>query len=485
MNIIKRALTFEDVLLRPCYSEVLPKQVKIYTKLTKNITLNMPLISAAMDTVTEHRAAIMMARLGGLGVIHKNMDIASQVREVKRVKKSESGVIIDPIFVGPKASVAEALEIMAEYRISGVPVVDEDKKLIGILTNRDLRFESDFSNLVENVMTKMPLITAPKGCTLDDAEKIFSTNKVEKLPIVDEQGRLEGLITIKDLKKRKEYPDANKDNFGRLRVGAAIGVGQMDRVDALVEAGVDVVVLDSAHGHSKGIIDTVKAIKAKYPNLDLIAGNIATAAAAKALCEAGVDAVKVGIGPGSICTTRIVSGVGVPQISAIDECVEEANKFGVPVIADGGIKYSGDIAKALAAGASSVMIGSLLAGTDESPGDLFTYQGRQYKSYRGMGSLGAMQKGSSDRYFQQGTAQDKLVPEGIEGRVPYVGSIRSVVHQLLGGLRSSMGYVGAKDIEDFQKRAEFVEITTAGLKESHVHDVTITHEAPNYKVNHQ
>lgn len=400
------------------------------------------------------------------------------------MKKSESGVIIDPIFVSPKASVAEALEIMAEYRISGVPVVDEDKKLIGILTNRDLRFESDFSNLVENVMTKMPLITAPKGCTLDDAEKIFSTNKVEKLPIVDEQGRLEGLITIKDLKKRKEYPDANKDNFGRLRVGAAIGVGQMDRVDALVEAGVDVVVLDSAHGHSKGIIDTVKAIKAKYP-LDLIAGNIATAAAAKALCEAGVDAVKVGIGPGSICTTRIVSGVGVPQISAIDECVEEANKFGVPVIADGGIKYSGDIAKALAVGASSVMIGSLLAGTDESPGELFTYQGRQYKSYRGMGSLGAMQKGSSDRYFQQGTAQDKLVPEGIEGRVPYVGSIRSVVHQLLGGLRSSMGYVGAKDIEDFQKRAEFVEITTAGLKESHVHDVTITHEAPNYKVNHQ
>ncbi|HEC1877289.1 TPA: IMP dehydrogenase [Campylobacter jejuni] len=485
MKIVKRALTFEDVLLRPRYSEVLPKEVEIHTKLTKNITLNMPLISAAMDTVTEHRAAIMMARLGGLGVIHKNMDIASQVREVKRVKKSESGVIIDPIFVSPKASVAEALEIMAEYRISGVPVVDEDKKLIGILTNRDLRFESDFSNLVENVMTKMPLITAPKGCTLDDAEKIFSTNKVEKLPIVDEQGRLEGLITIKDLKKRKEYPDANKDGFGRLRVGAAIGVGQMDRVDALVDAGVDVVVLDSAHGHSKGIIDTVKAIKTKYPNLDLIAGNIATAAAAKALCEAGVDAVKVGIGPGSICTTRIVSGVGVPQISAIDECVEEANKFGVPVIADGGIKYSGDIAKALAVGASSVMIGSLLAGTDESPGELFTYQGRQYKSYRGMGSLGAMQKGSSDRYFQQGTAQDKLVPEGIEGRVPYVGSIRSVVHQLLGGLRSSMGYVGAKDIEDFQKRAEFVEITTAGLKESHVHDVTITHEAPNYKVNHQ
>lgn len=485
MKIVKRALTFEDVLLRPGYSEVLPKEVKIYTQLTKNIALNIPLISAAMDTVTEHRTAIVMARLGGLGVIHKNMDIASQVREVKRVKKSESGVIIDPIFIDPKASIAQALEIMAEYRISGVPVVDKDKKLIGILTNRDLRFKNDYSLLVENIMTKMPLITAPKGCTLDDAEKIFNTNKVEKLPIVDEQGRLEGLITIKDLKKRKEYPCANKDSFGRLRVGAAIGVGQIDRVDALVEAGVDVIVLDSAHGHSKGIIDTAKAIKVKYPNLELIAGNIATAAAAKSLCEAGLDALKVGIGPGSICTTRIVSGVGVPQISAIAECVEEANKFKIPVIADGGIKYSGDIAKALAAGASSVMIGSLLAGTDESPGELFTYQGRQYKSYRGMGSLGAMQKGSSDRYFQQGIAQDKLVPEGIEGRVPYVGSIKNVVHQLLGGLRSSMGYVGAKDIQDFQTKAEFVEITTAGLKESHVHDVIITHEAPNYKVNNQ
>ncbi|MBZ7948308.1 IMP dehydrogenase [Campylobacter sp. LH-2024] len=483
MNIVKRALTFEDVLLRPCYSEILPKQVQIHTQLTKNISLNMPLISAAMDTVTEHRAAIMMARLGGLGVIHKNMDIASQAREVKRVKKSESGVIIDPIFISPKSSIAQALEIMAEYRISGIPVVDESKKLIGILTNRDLRFENDYSNLVENVMTKAPLITAPKGCTLDDAEKIFNKNKVEKLPIIDSEDRLVGLITIKDLKKRKEYPNANKDSFGRLRVGAAIGVGQIDRVDALVEAGVDVVVLDSAHGHSKGIIDTIKAIKQKYPKLDLIAGNIATAAAAKALCEAGADAVKVGIGPGSICTTRIVSGVGVPQISAIDECAIEAKKYGVPVIADGGIKYSGDIAKALAAGASSVMIGSLLAGTDESPGELFTYQGRQYKSYRGMGSLGAMQKGSSDRYFQEGTAQDKLVPEGIEGRVPYVGSIKSVVHQLLGGLRSSMGYVGAKNIQDFQDRAEFVEITSAGLKESHVHDVTITHEAPNYKVN--
>ncbi|EAI3338964.1 IMP dehydrogenase [Campylobacter upsaliensis] len=483
MKIVGRALTFEDVLLRPCYSEILPKEVQIHTQLTKNIKLNMPLISAAMDTVTEHRAAIMMARLGGLGIIHKNMDIKAQVREVKRVKKSESGVIIDPIFIAPNASIYEALELMAEYRISGVPVVDEERKLLGILTNRDLRFESNFNNRVENVMTKAPLITAPKGCTLDDAEKIFSTNKVEKLPIVDENNYLVGLITIKDLKKRKEYPDANKDSFGRLRVGAAIGVNQMERVDALVGADVDVIVLDSAHGHSRGIIDSVKAIKVKYPKLEIIAGNVATAGATKALCEAGADAIKVGIGPGSICTTRIVSGVGVPQISAIDECALEADKFGVPVIADGGIKYSGDIAKALAAGASSVMIGSLLAGTDESPGELFTYQGRQYKAYRGMGSLGAMQKGSSDRYFQQGTAQDKLVPEGIEGRVPYVGSIKNVIHQLLGGLRSSMGYVGAKDLLDFRERAEFVEITSAGLKESHVHDVTITHEAPNYKVN--
>lgn len=483
MKIVGRALTFEDVLLRPCYSEILPKEVQIHTQLTKNIKLNMPLISAAMDTVTEHRAAIMMARLGGLGIIHKNMDIKAQVREVKRVKKSESGVIIDPIFIAPNASIYEALELMAEYRISGVPVVDEERRLLGILTNRDLRFESNFNNKVENVMTKAPLITAPKGCTLDDAEKIFSTNKVEKLPIVDENNHLVGLITIKDLKKRKEYPDANKDSFGRLRVGAAIGVNQMERVDALVGADVDVIVLDSAHGHSRGIIDSVKAIKAKYPKLEIIAGNVATAGATKVLCEAGADAIKVGIGPGSICTTRIVSGVGVPQISAIDECALEADKFGVPVIADGGIKYSGDIAKALAAGASSVMIGSLLAGTDESPGELFTYQGRQYKAYRGMGSLGAMQKGSSDRYFQQGTAQDKLVPEGIEGRVPYVGSIKNVIHQLLGGLRSSMGYVGAKDLLDFRERAEFVEITSAGLKESHVHDVTITHEAPNYKVN--
>lgn len=482
MKIIKRALTFEDVLLVPQYSQILPKQVEISTLLSKNIRLNMPLISAAMDTVTEHRTAIMMARLGGIGIIHKNMDINSQAKEVKRVKKSESGVIIDPIFVGAKAQVKEALDLMAEYHISGVPVVDENRKLIGILTNRDLRFETNEKNLVENVMTKPPLITANKGCTLDEAEKIFSKHKIEKLPIVSKDGILEGLITIKDLKKRKEFPNANKDNYGRLRVGAAIGVGQMDRVEALVNADVDVLVLDSAHGHSKGIIDTVKAIKKAFPNLELIAGNVATKDATKALCEIGVDAIKVGIGPGSICTTRIVSGVGVPQISAIDECAQAAKKYGVPVIADGGIKYSGDIAKALAAGACSVMIGSLLAGTDESPGQLFSVQGRQYKSYRGMGSLAAMQKGSSDRYFQEGTASEKLVPEGIEGRVPYVGSLKDVVHQLLGGLRSSMGYVGAENIEKFQDKAEFVEITSAGLKESHVHDVTITQEAPNYKV---
>ncbi|WP_041962106.1 IMP dehydrogenase [Sulfurospirillum cavolei] len=482
MKIRKRALTFEDVLLVPKYSEILPKEVDIKTKLTKNITLNIPLISAAMDTVTEHRAAIMMARLGGLGIVHKNMDVESQVREIRRVKKSESGIIIDPVSIKASATLKEALGIMSEYRISGVPVVDDTNTLIGILTNRDLRFENDFSKKVEQLMTKMPLITVKKGTTLDDAEAIFRTNKVEKLPVVDEHNKLAGLITIKDLKKRQEYPNANKDAFGRLRVGAAIGVGQLERATALVAAGADVLVLDSAHGHSKGIIDTVKLIK-KTLDVDIIAGNIATSEAAEALVEAGVDGIKVGIGPGSICTTRIVSGVGVPQISAIEECSAVGKKHGVPVIADGGIKYSGDFAKALAAGAQSVMVGSLLAGTDESPGELITYQGRQYKTYRGMGSIGAMTKGSSDRYFQEGTAADKLVPEGIEGRVPHAGSIRDVIYQLVGGLRSSMGYVGARDIVDYQEKAEFVEITSAGLKESHVHDVIITHEAPNYRVN--
>lgn len=482
MKIVKRALTFEDVLLVPQYSEILPKQVDVKTRISKNVTLNIPIVSAAMDTVTEHRTAIMMARLGGIGVIHKNMDVESQAKEVKRVKKSESGVIIDPIFINPEATVAEALSLMSDLHISGVPVIDKDRKLIGILTNRDLRFETNMSTLVKDRMTKAPLITAPKGCTLDDAEKIFSQNRVEKLPIVDKDGRLDGLITIKDLKKRKEYPNANKDSYGRLRVAAAIGVGQIDRTKALVDAGVDVIVIDSAHGHSKGIIDTLKEVKANF-NVDVIAGNIANPAAVKDLAEAGADGIKVGIGPGSICTTRIVAGVGVPQISAIDDCASEAAKYGIPVIADGGLKYSGDVAKALAAGAACVMAGSLLAGCEESPGELITFQGRQYKVYRGMGSIGAMTKGSSDRYFQEGTAQDKLVPEGIEGRVPFAGSIKDVIHQLIGGLRSAMGYVGAKDIPTLQERAEFVEITSAGLKESHVHDVVITHEAPNYKVN--
>ena len=482
MKIVKRALTFEDVLLVPQYSEILPKQVDVKTRISKNVTLNIPIVSAAMDTVTEHRTAIMMARLGGIGVIHKNMDIESQAKEVKRVKKSESGVIIDPIFINPEATVAEALSLMSDLHISGVPVIDKERKLIGILTNRDLRFETNMSTLVKDRMTKAPLITAPKGCTLDDAEKIFSQNRVEKLPIVDKDGRLDGLITIKDLKKRKEYPNANKDSYGRLRVAAAIGVGQLDRAKALVDAGVDVIVIDSAHGHSKGIIDTLKEVKANF-KVDVVAGNIANPAAVKDLAEAGADGIKVGIGPGSICTTRIVAGVGVPQISAIDDCASEAAKYGIPVIADGGLKYSGDVAKALAAGAACVMAGSLLAGCEESPGELITFQGRQYKVYRGMGSIGAMTKGSSDRYFQEGTAQDKLVPEGIEGRVPFAGSIKDVIHQLIGGLRSAMGYVGAKDIPTLQERAEFVEITSAGLKESHVHDVVITHEAPNYKVN--
>jgi len=481
MKIRKRALTFEDVLLVPRYSEVLPKEVSLATKLTRNISLNIPMVSAAMDTVTEYRAAIAMARLGGIGIIHKNMDIESQVKQVKKVKKSESGIIIDPIYVYPDATLADAEALMQEYRISGVPVVDIYNKLLGILTNRDMRFEKDLSKRADEVMTKMPLITAAKDISLDEAEQIMHKNKIEKLPIIDDDGHLQGLITIKDIKKRIEYPSAIKDQYGRLLVGAAIGVGQLDRARALYEAGADVLVLDSAHGHSKGIIDTVKAIK-KEMTIDVIAGNVATAEAVEALAAAGADAVKVGIGPGSICTTRIVAGVGVPQISAIDECAEAGRRVGVPIVADGGIKYSGDIAKALAVGASCIMAGSLLAGTKESPGELINYQGRQYKSYRGMGSIGAMSKGSTDRYFQEGTAADKLVPEGIEGRVPYRGSIAGIVHQMMGGLRSSMGYCGSESIEAFWQNAEFVEITTAGLKESHVHDVQITAEAPNYHI---
>jgi len=480
MNIKMRALTFEDVLLVPQHSTVLPKEVDLTTQLTKRVSLNIPLVSAAMDTVTEHRAAIAMAREGAIGIIHKNMDIETQAHMVKKVKKSESGIIIDPISIDPEATVAEADSLMGEYKISGVPVVDENNTLIGIITNRDMRFITDMANIkVKEVMTPAPLITANEGITLEDASKMLQKHKVEKLPIVDENQKLKGLVTIKDILKKEQYPNANKDQYGRLRVGAAIGVGQIDRATALVEAGVDVIVLDSAHGHSQGIIDTLKEIKSKL-DIDVIAGNIATGAAAKDLIEAGADAVKVGIGPGSICTTRIVAGVGVPQISAIDEVSSVAKEYGVPVIADGGIKYSGDIAKALAVGASCVMLGSALAGTYEAPGEMIIFNGRQFKEYRGMGSIGAMTKGSTDRYFQEGTAADKLVPEGIEGRVPYRGRMSQVIHQMIGGLRSSMGYCGSKNIPTFWEKAEFVEITSAGLKESHVHDVTITKESPNY-----
>lgn len=481
MKIRARALTFEDVLLVPAYSEILPKEVSLQTKFSKNITLNSPLVSAAMDTVTEYRTAIAMARVGGIGIIHKNMDINSQVAQIKKVKKSESGVIIDPIFISPEATLMQAKAITDNYKISGVPVVDDSGSLIGILTNRDMRFETDLNRLVKEVMTKAPLITAQVGTSLEEARNIMNKHKIEKLPIVNEKGILKGLITIKDIQKRIEYPHSNKDDFGRLRVGAAIGVFQYDRAKALVDAGVDVLVLDSAHGHSRGILETIKEIK-KHLVVDIVAGNVATKEGAKALIEAGADGVKVGIGPGSICTTRIVAGVGVPQITAIADVAEICNQEGIPLIADGGIRYSGDIAKALAAGASSVMIGSMLAGTEESPGETIIYQGRQYKSYRGMGSLGAMNKGSADRYFQEGTAQEKLVPEGIEGRVPYRGKIADVIHQMLGGLRSSMGYLGSKDIPTLWEKAEFVEITQSGLRESHVHDVMITKEAPNYHI---
>ncbi|MDY3200941.1 MAG: IMP dehydrogenase [Arcobacter sp.] len=481
MRIRKRALTFEDVLLVPAKSEVLPKEVCIKTKLTKKIELNIPFISAAMDTVTEYEAAIAMARLGGIGVIHKNMDIETQVLQCKKVKKSESGMIIDPITIQPSQTLQDAEDIMASYKISGVPVVDDNGILVGILTNRDMRFTKDFTQKAKDKMTVMPLITAKEGTTLEEAADIMHANKIEKLPIVDTNNKLIGLITIKDINKKREYPNANKDEFGRLRVGAAIGVNQLDRARALVAVGVDVLVLDSAHGHSKGILDTVKAIKAEM-DVQIIAGNVATAEATADLIACGADAVKVGIGPGSICTTRIVAGVGVPQISAIDECAAEGAKTGTPIIADGGIKYSGDVAKALAVGASSVMMGSALAGTEESPGEVVLFQGRKFKTYRGMGSIGAMTKGSTDRYFQEGTAADKLVPEGIEGRVAFRGSIADIIHQMVGGLRSSMGYLGSKDIPTFQERAEFVEITSAGLRESHVHDVTITNEAPNYHI---
>ena len=480
---IELALTFDDLLLVPSASEVLPNEVSLKTRLTERISLNCPLISSAMDTVTESATAITMAREGGIGVIHKNMTIEQQALEVERVKKSESGMIIDPIVVGQYQSVGEVQDIMSHYKISGLPVLHEGK-LVGIVTNRDLRFVSDTNLRVADVMTSKNLVTAKVGITLEHSKALLHEHRIEKLLVVDDDGNLKGLITIKDLEKIKKYPDAAKDEFGRLIVAAAIGVAAdlESHVEKLVKAGVDVVVLDSAHGHSAGVINSVKAVRRSFPDLQIIAGNIATAEAAEDLIKAGANGVKVGVGPGSICTTRIVAGVGVPQITALRECVKAAEKYNVPVISDGGIKHSGDLAKAIGAGASAIMIGSLFAGTDETPGETFLYQGRTYKGYRGMGSLGAMSQGSSDRYFQSDiSSASKLVPEGIEGRVPYRGPLVGVIYQLLGGLRSGMGYVGAASIPDLQKKARFVRISAAGLRESHVHDVIITKEAPNYR----
>ncbi len=476
----REGLTFDDVLLVPAYSEVLPADVNTATQLTPRIRLNIPIISAGMDTVTEARLAIAIAREGGLGVIHKNMPIEQQALEVDRVKRSEHGVITDPIYLTKDHTVQDALVLMERYHISGVPIV-EDELLIGIITNRDIRFETNLSRPIHEAMTSENLVTAPVGTTLEEAKKILAAHKIEKLPLVDEQFRLRGLITIKDIEKARQFPQATKDQQGRLRVGAAVGVGagSIERAEALVAAGVDVLVIDTAHGHSAGVLKAVREMCQLFrdKDVDIIAGNVATAEATVALIEAGVSAVKVGIGPGSICTTRVVAGIGVPQITAIFDCARAAQPYGIPVIADGGIKYSGDIAKAIAAGANAVMLGNLLAGTQESPGDTEIYQGRTYKVYRGMGSLGAMEKGSSDRYFQENV--QKLVPEGIEGRVPYRGPLSDTIYQLVGGLRAGMGYCGAKDIPSLQK-ARFVRITNAGLLESHPHDVTITKEAPNY-----
>jgi IMP dehydrogenase len=476
------ALTFDDVLLVPARSAVLPRDVDVSTRLTRHLRLNIPLISAAMDTVTEARMAIAMAREGGIGIIHKSMPIEAQAEEVDKVKRSEHGIIADPVFVHPDDMIEAALRIMARYRISGVPVVDRaSHKLVGILTNRDLRFEENHNQPVGNVMTHENLITGPVGTTLEQAREILRKRKVEKLPLVDEEGHLKGLLTIKDIEKAKKYPNSAKDARGRLLCGAAIGVSadMMDRAGALVQAGVDVLVLDSAHGHSEGILRALSAVKEKFPQVQVIAGNVATPEGTRDLIQAGADAVKVGIGPGSICTTRVVAGIGVPQITAIYECAMEAEKHGVPVIADGGIKFSGDIVKALAAGGSTVMLGSLLAGTEESPGEMEIYQGRSFKSYRGMGSMGAMKEGgSADRYFQANAP--KLVPEGIEGRVPYKGALQDTIFQLVGGLRAGMGYCGTPTIEDLRKNAKFRRITAAGLRESHPHDVHITKEAPNY-----
>lgn len=478
----KEGLTFDDVLLVPAHSEILPKKVDLKVNLTNSLKLSIPILSAAMDTVTEHKMAIAMAREGGLGVIHKNMSIEAQAEEVLKVKRSESGVITDPFFLTPEHIVEDAEDLMQRYRISGVPIVNnvEDKELVGILTNRDLRFLTDFSTPISEVMTKEDLITAPANTTLDEASYILRKHKIEKLPLIDSEGKLSGLITIKDIEKLAKYPNSAKDRFGRLLVAASVGItgDTFDRVEALVKAGVDAIVVDTAHGHSKGVIDLVKSLRTNYSDLDIIAGNVATGDAARALFEAGADVVKVGIGPGSICTTRVVAGVGVPQITAIYDCATVAREYGKTIIADGGIKYSGDIVKALAAGGHVVMLGSMLAGCDESPGEFEIFQGRRFKAYRGMGSLAAMEKGSKDRYFQEDGK--KLVPEGIEGRTPYKGSLSETVYQLIGGLRAGMGYTGSKNLEDLREKTQFVRMTGAGLIESHPHDVQITKEAPNY-----
>lgn len=479
-KILKEGLTFDDVLLVPQRSEVLPKDVCTQTQLTKTIKLNIPLMSAGMDTVTESKMAISMARQGGMGIIHKNMSIEEQALEVDKVKRSESGVIVDPFFLSKDHTIQDADDIMARYKISGVPIVDDNNKLIGIITNRDIKFEDDFSKKLEDVMTKENLVTAREGISLNEAQQILKKHKIEKLPIVDEEGHLKGLITIKDIEKKIQYPNSAKDSQGRLLCGAALGISAdlMDRVDALVKANVDVVVLDSAHGHSMGVINALKKVKERYPNLQIIAGNVATAKATEDLIQAGADCVKVGIGPGSICTTRVVAGIGVPQVTAVMDCAEVGHRYEVPVIADGGIKFSGDIVKALAAGASICMMGSMFAGTEESPGEKVLYRGRSYKTYRGMGSIGAMEKGSKDRYFQNDAK--KLVPEGVEGMVAYKGKAEEIVYQMMGGIRAGMGYCGSATIKDLMENAEFIKITAASLKESHPHDITITKEAPNY-----
>jgi IMP dehydrogenase len=481
---LKEALTFNDILLIPGESAVLPKDVDIRTRLSRNIELTIPIVSSAMDTVTESEAAIALARQGGLGFIHKNLTPERQALEIEKVKKSESGMILDPITIDPDQKIFEVLNIMEKYRISGVPVV-KSSNLVGIITNRDLRFETDLEKKVGDVMTKENLATVPVGTTLEESKALLHERRIEKLLVVDDAGKLKGLITIKDIEKVKKYPDACKDQHGRLRVGAAVGVGpdREERVARLVAANVDVIVIDAAHGHSKGVVETTKEIRRDFPDLELVVGNVATAEGTRALIAAGADAVKVGIGPGSICTTRIIAGVGVPQMTAIMDCAREASKADIPIIADGGIRYSGDITKALAGGASSIMIGSLLAGTEESPGETVLFQGRRYKVYRGMGSIEAMKEGSKDRYFQEGMeGESKLVPEGIVGRVPYRGPIADTIYQLVGGLRAGMGYVGAASIKELQAKATFMRITAAGLREAHVHDVIITKEAPNYQV---